>query len=296
LQQQRILQGLDLFLLANNMKFKLNYKQQTREFMAINYPSIDPVLFNFGVLKISWYSLSYIVGIIFGYYYVLRINQTRPLVLDKKIFEDSLAYIIVGIILGGRLGYVFFYSPEYFISHPFDILKTWNGGMSFHGAVLGVVIAIYSFTKKRNIGFLYFIDYVAAAAPIGFFFGRLANFVNDELWGKVSSVPWAVLFPRGGYLPRHPSQIYEAIMEGVLLFIILNLVFKSKNRDFAGRVAAVFLIIYATFRIVAETFRQPDEQLGYLMTHLTMGQILSLPMIVVGIITFFYAKEVKVKK
>ncbi len=278
------------------MKFKLNYKQQTREFMAINYPSIDPVLFNFGVLKISWYSLSYIVGIIFGYYYVLRINQTRPLVLDKKIFEDSLAYIIVGIILGGRLGYVFFYSPEYFISHPFDILKTWNGGMSFHGAVLGVVIAIYSFTKKRNIGFLYFIDYVAAAAPIGFFFGRLANFVNDELWGKVSSVPWAVLFPRGGYLPRHPSQIYEAIMEGVLLFIILNLVFKSKNRDFAGRVAAVFLIIYATFRIVAETFRQPDEQLGYLMTHLTMGQILSLPMIVVGIITFFYAKEVKVKK
>ena len=263
--------------------------------MAINYPSVDPVLFNFGVLKISWYSLSYIVGIIFGYYYVLKINKMRPLKLDKKIFDDSLSYIIIGIILGGRLGYVLLYNPQYFIAHPIDILKTWNGGMSFHGAVLGVVFATYAFTRKRGISFLYFIDYIAAAAPIGFFFGRIANFVNDELWGKVSTVPWAVLFPRGGYLPRHPSQIYEALLEGLLLFIILNQFFKSKNKNYAGRVASLFLIIYAIFRIVAEAFRQPDEQLGYLITHLTMGQILSMPMILVGIVAFIRAKKVEIK-
>lgn len=263
--------------------------------MAINYPSFDPVIFNFGVLRISWYSLSYIVGIIFGYYYALRINKTRILILNKKVFEDSLAYIILGIILGGRLGYVLFYNAEYFISHPVDILKTWNGGMSFHGAVLGVIFAIYLFTNKHKISFLYFMDYVAAAAPIGFFFGRIANFINDELWGKVSSVPWAVLFPRGGFLPRHPSQIYEALMEGILLFVIINIFLKTENRNFAGRACGLFLMLYAAFRILAEIFRQPDEQLGYLLTHLTMGQLLSLPMIPAGIIVFYHAKKVKTK-
>ena len=263
--------------------------------MALDYPTIDPVIFNFGVLKISWYSLSYITGIIIGYYYVLGINKSRALVLDKKIFEDSIAYIIIGIILGGRLGYVIFYNPTHFFAHHLDILKTWNGGMSFHGAVIGVMVAIYSFTYKRNISFLYFTDYIAAAAPIGFFFGRIANFVNDELWGKVSNVPWAVLFPRGGYVPRHPSQIYEALLEGLLLFVVLNLFFRTKYKNYSGAIGSFFMIFYAIFRIMAEAFRQPDEQIGYLVTHLTLGQILSLPMILVGIVGFCYAKKVRIK-
>jgi len=260
--------------------------------MALDYPTIDPIIFNFGMLKISWYSLSYITGIIFGYYYVLRINKTRVRPLEKKLFDDAIAYIIIGIILGGRLGYVACYNPAHFISHPIDILKTWNGGMSFHGAVLGVMIALYSFTYKRKISFLYFSDYIAAAAPIGFFFGRIANFVNDELWGKVSNVPWAVLFPRGGYLPRHPSQIYEALLEGILLFLILNLFFRTKYKNYAGIVSSFFMIFYAAFRIIAEIFRQPDEQIGYLITHLTMGQILSIPMLVIGVVGLCYARKI----
>jgi phosphatidylglycerol:prolipoprotein diacylglycerol transferase len=261
--------------------------------MALNYPSIDPVLMNLGILKVSWYSLSYIAGIIFGYYYVLKLNKTRAVIFEKKIFDDSIAYIVMGIVLGGRLGYVFIYNPEYFLANPIDILKTWNGGMSFHGAVIGVALAIYIFVQKQRINFLYFVDLIAAAAPIGFFFGRMANFVNDELWGRISNVPWAVLFPRGGYLPRHPSQIYEAILEGLVLFMILNCAFKTQYKNYCGKVTGIFMITYAAFRIVAEIYRQPDLQLGYFVTHLTMGQILSMPMIIVGMILFFCAKQVK---
>jgi len=260
--------------------------------MAINYPSIDPIIYSFGILKLSWYSLSYIFGIIIGYYYVLRLNKLRALPLDKKLIDDSISYIVVGIIAGGRLGYVIFYQPFYYLVNPFDILKTWQGGMSFHGAVIGVVLSIYLFARSRKISFLYYIDYIAAAAPIGFFFGRIANFVNDELWGKVSNVPWAVTFPRGGYLPRHPSQLYEAVLEGIVLYVILYLFFKSKYRNYRGFIGSQFMIFYAIFRMTVEIFRQPDEQLGYILTHMTMGQILSIPMVLIGIFGTYYSLKI----
>lgn len=257
--------------------------------MSLNYPAIDPVIYSIGILKLSWYSLSYIVGIIIGYYYVLKLNKTRIIALDQKLIADSISYMVLGIIIGGRLGYVMFYKPEFYLANPMEIFRTWNGGMSFHGAVLGVVFSIYLFARAKKVSFLYYIDYIAAAAPIGFFFGRIANFINDELWGRVTNVPWAVAFPRGGYIPRHPSQIYEALLEGLLLFIVLNLLFKTKYRNYRGFIGSQFMIFYALFRIASEFFRQPDEQLGYIFTFVTMGQILSLPMILIGLFGTYYS-------
>ena len=258
--------------------------------MALNFPNINPIILDFGILKVTWYSLSYIVGIILGYFYVLYLNKLRKIKLDKQKIEDSITYLVLGIIFGGRLGYVLFYKPLYYLDHPLEALKTWEGGMSFHGAMIGVGLSIYIFSKINKIGYLYFLDYLACTAPIGICFGRVTNFINDELYGRVTNVSWAVLFPRGGYLPRHPSQLYESFLEGFLLFIILSLIFiKTKYRNAHGFIAGIFLILYGTIRCLLEFFREPDDQLGYFADYFSMGQLLSLPLILLGVFFVIYS-------
>jgi phosphatidylglycerol:prolipoprotein diacylglycerol transferase len=255
--------------------------------MAIVFPNINPAIIEFGALKVTWYSLAYIVGIILGYYYVLWLNDKRKNRLSRKVIEDSISYIIIGIIIGGRVGYVIFYKPYYYLSNPIQILKTWEGGMSFHGALIGVLIALILYCRKNKISFLYFVDYIVCAGPIGLFFGRIANFINGELYGRVSNVSWAVLFPHGGMLPRHPSQLYEAVLEGLVLFLVLLIVFtKTKLKELYGSIGALFLILYALFRFFVEYFREPDYHLGFVFYNFSMGQLLSLIMLIIGVSIF----------
>jgi phosphatidylglycerol:prolipoprotein diacylglycerol transferase len=225
--------------------------------MFIN--NFDPVEFQIFSFEIRWYSLAYIFGIIFGWFYC-----KKNLIKDKKLlnlFDDLITYLIIGIILGGRIGYVIFYNLEYYLDNFFEILMIWEGGMSFHGGLIGVILATIIFGKKHKINSYIFLDLIALVAPIGFFFGRIANFINSELYGYPSEILWSVIFPKVDDLSRHPSQIYEALLEGVLLFIILNsLNFRKKIKD--GWCSSLFLIFYGLFRVVSETFRERDEQIG----------------------------------
>ena len=257
--------------------------------MFIN--NFDPVAFQIMSFEIRWYSLAYILGIIIGWILCKKILIKNPDINQK--FDDYITFLIIGIILGGRLGYVLFYNLNYYTSNIVDIFKIWQGGMSFHGGLMGIIIASILFAKKNNQDTFIYTDLVSLVAPIGIFFGRLANFVNSELYGKVTDVPWAVTFIQVDNLSRHPSQLYEAIFEGIILFVLL-LYFKNKNYlERPGLISGLFLIFYSIFRFCIEFFRVPDEQIGYLIFNLSMGQIISLIFIIIGTILFYFKNENK---
>ena len=256
--------------------------------------NLDPILFDFGIFEIRWYSLAYIFGILIGWWYgkriILKRNQGIENEFKLKEFDDLITYIIISIIIGGRLGYVIFYNFEYYLDNPLQILKIWEGGMSFHGALLGIICTTYLFSVKRGLETFFLLDIIACVSPIGIFFGRIANFINGELIGKTTAVPWSVIFPQSDMLPRHPSQLYEAVLEGLALFFILNFIISKKNYK-TGLCASMFLILYGVFRIFSEFFREPDPQLGYLFNIVSMGTILSLFMISAGLIIFNFLRK-----
>ncbi len=255
---------------------------------VIPFPAINPVLVTIGPFAIRWYALAYIVGIIVGWFYARAIIASEklwggPAPLTVLDFDDFIIWITLGVILGGRTGYVLFYNLPHFAAHPIEIVQLWNGGMSFHGGVTGCVVAIVLFALYRRIPMLSLGDVTAAVAPIGLFLGRIANFINGELWGRPSNVPWAMIFPNGGPIPRHPSQLYEASLEGVVLFIALGILVRSGALKRPGIVTGAFAVGYGVARITGELFREPDVQLGFLWGGLTMGMLLSVPLILGGI-------------
>ena len=251
--------------------------------------NLNPILFDFGLFAVRWYSLAYIFGILIGWWLSKKIIQIRFQNLnfnfDIKDFDNLITYLIISLVIGGRLGYILFYNLGYYLINPFDILKIWEGGMSFHGALVGIIIGTYWFSKKTNIPTFFLLDIVAYVAPIGIFFGRIANFINGELVGKTTNVFWGVIFPNIDNLPRHPSQLYEAFFEGIVLFIIMNLILFRKNYKI-GDCSYMFLIIYGIFRIFSEFFREPDSQIGFIFGSLSMGMLLSLFMIFAGSILY----------
>ncbi|MBR2118018.1 MAG: prolipoprotein diacylglyceryl transferase [Pseudomonadota bacterium] len=260
-------------------------------FLTIAFPVFDPIAIAIGPIAIRWYALAYIGGIVLGWLYARKIIRSERLWGGKAPFtvtdfDDFILWVTLGIILGGRTGYVLFYNLGFFTQHPAEILKLWTGGMSFHGGFMGCVIAVLLFGWKRNISVLSLGDVTCAVGPIGLLLGRLANFINSELWGRHAdaSVPWRMVFPNGGPLPRHPSQLYEAGLEGVALFIILALLIRGGALKRPGLIIGAFATLYGVARIVSEFFREPDPQLGFLWGGLTMGMILSIPMIVAGLI------------
>ena len=256
------------------------------------YPEISPIIVQIGPLALRWYSMAYLFGILFGWWLAAKRIKKYQIPLTKNNLEDIVFYFTLGVILGGRLGYVLAYGTEKFWLNPLEIFAVWHGGMSFHGGIVGVIIAMYLAAKHVNFSFLKLTDFTAPLVPVGIFLGRLANFVNDELWGRVTNVAWAVRFPNGGYLPRHPSQLYEACLEGVVLFVILNLLWTNKQcRERKGFISGAFLLGYALFRMLLEQFREPDAQLGFLWSGVTMGQLLSLPALLGGVYLLSKAKS-----
>lgn len=256
------------------------------------YPEISPIIVQIGPLALRWYSMAYLFGILFGWWLAAKRIKKYQIPLTKNNLEDIVFYFTLGVILGGRLGYVLAYGTEKFWINPLEIFAVWHGGMSFHGGIVGVIIAMYLAAKHVNFSFLKLTDFTAPLVPVGIFLGRLANFVNDELWGRVTNVAWAVRFPNGGYLPRHPSQLYEACLEGVVLFVILNLMWTNKQcRERKGFISGAFLLGYALFRMLLEQFREPDAQLGFLWSGVTMGQLLSLPALLGGVYLLSKAKS-----
>tara|TARA_Y100000591_G_scaffold192690_1_gene166681 strand:- start:5127 stop:5894 length:768 start_codon:yes stop_codon:yes gene_type:complete len=255
--------------------------------MFIN--NFDPVAFNIFSLEIRWYSLSYIFGILFGWFFC-----KKKLIRDEqylKFFDDYIFYLIVGIIIGGRLGYVFIYNFKFYLYNPLEILMIWNGGMSFHGAVFGIIISTYFFSIKNKISAFYLLDLVALSAPIGIFFGRISNFINSELYGRETDIFWSVKFILIDNLNRHPSQIYEAIFEGLILFIILNFLVSKNNKE-NGYISSLFLIFYSFFRFMIEFTREPDLQIGLLFFNLTIGQIISVIFLIAGLFLWRSKKSV----
>ena len=242
--------------------------------------NFDPVAFQIFTLEIRWYSLAYIAGILIGWFLSKKIFISTEKI--KKNFDDYLTYLILGIIIGGRLGYVFFYNFGYYSQNLNEIIMIWQGGMSFHGGLIGIIISVIIFSRKNNLNSLMYLDVIACVAPIGLFLGRLANFINSELIGKPTQFFLNVIFPKIDELPRHPSQIYEALLEGVCLFFILNFLIFRKNYQL-GVVSSCFLIFYGLFRIISEFFREPDAHLGYLFFSISMGTVLSMCMILVGL-------------
>ena len=255
--------------------------------MFIN--NFDPVAFQILSFEIRWYSLAYIFGIVLGWLLCKKI-LIKNSSIDEK-FDDYITYLIIGIIVGGRFGYIIFYNFNYYIDNILDIFKIWEGGMSFHGGLIGIIVASILFAKKHNQNFFLYTDLVSLVAPIGIFFGRLANFINSELYGIPTEVPWAVTFIQIDNLSRHPSQLYEAILEGVILFALL-LYFRNKHYlEKPGVISSLFLTFYSIFRFIIEFFRVPDEQLGYLIFNLSMGQIISLIFILLGVTLFYFKYE-----
>ncbi len=257
--------------------------------------NFDPVLIDLGFLQIKWYSLAYILGILLGWLHIIKIIKKEKYELRKVTIsqiDEIIVYLIIGIILGGRLGYVIFYNLEYFSKNFLDIFKLWQGGMSFHGGLIGITVSSFIYSKAKKINFLNFTDLISCAAPIGIFFGRIANFINGELYGKFSLMPWAVIFPNSGNFSRHPSQIYEAILEGVVLFLLINyFALKKQLLLKTGYISGLFLILYSTLRIFSEYFREPDTHIGYLFNYFSMGTLLSIITIFIGCVIIFFIKE-----
>lgn len=260
----------------------------------IGYPHISPEIFSIGPFSVRWYGMMYILGFVTGWFLGCKRIKERGF-MTLVDFESLLTWIIVGVILGARLGYVLFYNLPVYLEQPLDIFKVWEGGMSFHGGLLGVLTALWIYSRKKRMHFFALVDFIAPLVPTGLFFGRIGNFINGELWGNVTDVPWGMIFPSAGNLPRHPSQLYEALLEGALLFIILW-IFSSKKRPCMS-VSGLFALCYGCFRFFLEFFRQPDVQLGYLAgDFLTMGMVLCLPMIAIGIILLAVAYGKKNKE
>jgi len=254
----------------------------------LTFPAFDPVVISLGPFVVRWYALAYIVGILGGWFYARAIVRSEKLwdgraPLTVGDYDDFVLWVTLGIILGGRLGYVLFYNPAYFAVHPFEAVQLWKGGMSFHGGFLGCVIAVVLFARGRGIPILSLGDITCAVAPIGLFLGRIANFINGELWGRPSETPWAMAFPGAGPVPRHPSQLYEAALEGLVLFGVLALLMRAGALQRPGIIAGAFALGYGIARAFCELFREPDAQLGFLWGGLTMGMLLSLPLMLVGI-------------
>ena len=255
--------------------------------MFIN--NFDPVAFHLFSLEIRWYSLSYIFGLIFGWFYCKKF-----LIKDEKIlnlFDDLITYLIIGIIVGGRLGYVIFYNPIYYSKNLIEIFMIWNGGMSFHGGGLGAIFTTYLFSKKNDINYYIFLDLIAMSVPIGIFLGRISNFINSELYGRQTDIFWAVIFKKIDNLSRHPSQIYEAFFEGIILFILLNFVFKKYFFKSPGIISSIFIIFYSLFRFLIEFTREPDAQLGFIFLNFTLGQIISIIFFIAGLSLFYKKNE-----
>lgn len=256
---------------------------------TLPFPTINPVALAWGPFTIRWYALAYIAGFVFAWWYIRRLigddrlwpGVKAPSALDS---DDLLAWSVLGVILGGRIGYIIFYNLSYFAAHPLEMFRLWHGGMSFHGGLGGVIIAAGAFAYRRGVAILTVFDLIAASAPVGLFFGRIANFIGGELYGRIGAAPWAMVFPRGGPWPRHPSQLYEAALEGIVLFVVLRVLTHRRGKlAREGFVGGAFAVFYGLARIVAEWFRMPDAQLGYLYGGwLTMGMVLSIPMMVIG--------------
>ena len=250
--------------------------------MFIN--NFDPIAFQAFSIEVRWYSLAYIFGLIFGWIYCNKflINDQ----IKKNQFDDYIIYIILGIIVGGRLGYVFIYNPLYYLENLIEIPMIWNGGMSFHGAVIGVILATYIFSKKNNQNIFYYLDLVALTSPIGIFLGRIANFINSELYGKETDIIWSVKFIQVDSLNRHPSQIYEAIFEGIILFVLLNFFYKKLSKK-DGLISFLFIIFYSIFRFLIEFTREPDVHIGLIFFNMSLGQIISIIFFITGMILFY---------
>ncbi len=264
--------------------------------LALPFPAIDPVLISIGPFAIRWYALGYIFGILGGWMYGRALIRSQSLwggqaPLKVVDLDDFVVWVTLGIILGGRIGYVLFYNPAYFAAHPVEIVKLWSGGMSFHGGFLGCVLAVILFARHRGIPILSLGDVICASGPIGIFLVRLANFINGELWGRPTDVPWAVVFPAhdAGGVPRHPSQLYEAALEGLLLFVILALLVRAGALKRPGLILGAFALVYGSARLFCEQFREPDVQIGFLWGGLTMGMLLSLPLIAAGVAIIAWA-------
>ena len=258
--------------------------------MFIN--NFDPVALEIFSLEIRWYSLAYISGILIGWYLAKNYFVNKNI---QEKFDDYITYVIIGLIVGGRLGYVLFYNFEYYSENILDILKIWQGGMSFHGGVIGIIVASIFFSQKNNENIFDYLDVVALVSPIGIFFGRIANFINSELYGKETSLPWGVQFIQVDNLFRHPSQIYEAILEGIILFLILVFLWRREKFKVRGKLSSIFLILYSVFRFFIEYFRVPDEQVGYLILDLTMGQLISFIFFIIGLSLYYFIHDNKKK-
>ena len=253
--------------------------------------NFDPVAFQIFSFELRWYSLAYIAGISLGWIYC-----KKKLIKDKYIlslFDDYITYLIIGVILGGRIGYVVFYNLKYYLENPFEILMVWNGGMSFHGGLIGVIIATKLFSVKHKVNQFVFLDLVALSAPIGIFFGRIANFINSELIGKATNLPWSVQFILIDNTKRHPSQLYEAFFEGIILFLLLGYFFRKDYLQSPGKISALFLIFYSLFRFFTEFFRTPDPQIGYLILNFTLGQLISIFFLITGALLFLLKNNEK---
>ena len=254
-----------------------------RMFKPMNFPDIDPVLIHIGPLQVRWYGLMYVIGFLATYFLIRHQEKTRPIGLSPHLLQDLIFYLVAGLVIGARLGYILFYhymNLTDYIYHPLEIIAVWHGGMSFHGGLIGTVIAGWWFSKRRKIPFWAIADRVIIAAPIGLGLGRMGNFINGELFGRPSDLPWAMVFPAGGPLARHPSQLYEAFFEGLVLFLILF--WLSRRKLPQGFLLGTFLFGYGLFRFILEFFREPDPQLAFILGPFTMGQVLSAMMIVIG--------------
>ena len=255
---------------------------------AIPFPALDPVLISIGPFAIRWYALAYIAGLLLGWFYARALVRRPALWGGRAIpsetdLDDMLVYCALGVILGGRLFYVLFYNLDFFLANPAEIPAIWRGGMSFHGGLAGCATALILLAKKKNLPILSFADIASAVVPLGLFFGRIANFINGELWGRVTDVSWAVVFPHGGPFPRHPSQLYEAVLEGLAILVILAIAIQRGGLKRPGFISGLFGVLYAFGRIASEFFREPDPQLGFLFGGATMGMLLSIPVLIAGV-------------
>ena len=256
--------------------------------MILIHPSIDPVIVSLGVIQIRWYGVAYVLGFLLGIYLIKQINQDYQKKIKNKQIDDFFIWSIIGVILGGRIGYVLFYQTATILTDPINILYIWKGGMSFHGGLIGIIISIFLFSKKYSIDFFQLSDLVSSVAPVGLFFGRLANFINVELYGRVTDFPFAMIYPSIDQAPRHPSQLYEAFFEGVLLFIILMFCNKKNySQNNFGFITSLFLILYGIFRFLIEFLREPDAHIGLIFNSITMGQLLSVPLVIIGVGIYF---------